>query len=100
MAPTKLFAMAEESDNDVELEDRQVGPTMFHGDKGDDIFLAEATNSSPRSITAHRDIKKEPGTTSESDQLAAAYASPMPSILVQKKKRNAPKKFAPYESSI
>ena len=98
MAPTRLFAMAGESDNDEELEDRdhQEGPTMFHGDKGDGDFLAEATNSPLRPTAAHRDIKKEPETTSD----RPVFASPTPSILVPKKKRNAPKKLASFETSI
>ena len=100
MAPTRLFAMAGESDNDQELEDRdhQEGPTMFHGVKGDGDFkfLAEATNSPLRPTAAHRDIKKEPGTTSD----RPGFASPTPSILVPKKKRNAPKKLASFETSI
>ena len=90
--------MAGESDNDQELEDcdHQEGPTMFHGDKGDGDFLAEATNSPLRPTAAHRDIKKEPGTTSE----RPVFTSPTPSILVPKKKRNAPKKLASFETSI
>jgi hypothetical protein len=98
MAPTRLFAMAGESDNDHELEDRdhREGPTMFHGDQGDCDFLAEATNSPLRPTAAHQDIKKEPGTTSD----RPVFASPTPSILVPKKKRNAPKKLASFETSI
>jgi len=96
MAPTRLFAMEGQSDDDDELELHHEGPTMFHEDKGEGDFLVEATNSPLRPIAAHRDIKIEPGIKSD----RPTFASPLPSILVQKKKRNAPKKLATKETSI